>query len=239
MPTEPLTLATRNAATFWTAVGEARGYALVRRPGFLAVSGDERAGLRVLTLVPDLSGAELSELIALARDQRGGRVVVEDAYGTVDMSALGLGARQLPVMIRYPGGPRPEPALKVEQATSLDGLRVAERIVVDGFALEHFQPYQPGVVFPEAILDRVELFVAAIDDQPAGACLAIQDDETVGLYWVTTMPQHRSRGVARAIMHSMLRRYDTLPMTLTASRLGRPLYESLGFEKIVDATWWA
>ncbi|WP_238010114.1 GNAT family N-acetyltransferase [Dactylosporangium sp. AC04546] len=239
MPTEPLTLATENAVTFWTAVGEARGYALVRRPGFLAVAGDERAGLRVLTLVPDLSGAELSELIALARDQRGGRVVVEDAYGTVDMSPLGLGARQLPVMIRYPGEPLPEPALKVERVTSLGELRTAERIVVDGFALEHFQPYQPGVVFPDAILDRVELFVATIDGEPAGACLAIQDASAVGIYWVTTMPQYRSRGVARTIMHAVLRRYDTLPMTLTASRLGRPLYESLGFQKIVDATWWA
>ncbi|MET7396122.1 GNAT family N-acetyltransferase [Dactylosporangium sp. NPDC005572] len=241
MSTEPLTLATENAATFWTAVGEARGYALVRRPGFLAVAGDERAGLRVLTLVPDLSGAELSELIALARDQRGGRVVVEDAYGTVDMSPLGLGARQLPVMIRHPGQgePLPEPALQVERVTSLGDLRTAERIVVDGFALEHFQPYQAGVVFPDAILDRVELFVAAIDGEPAGASLAIQDAGTVGLYWVTTMPQYRSRGVARAIMHAVLRRYDKLPMTLTASRLGRPLYESLGFQKIVEATWWA
>lgn len=242
MPIEPLLLATENAATFWTAVGEARGYELTRRPGFLAVNGDERAGLRILLRQADPSGDDLSDLIALVRKYAGGRVVVEDAFGSVDMSPLGLAARQLPVMIRQPGGPLPTPTvqvIRVTRVTSHGELRTAERIVVDGFALEHFQPYQPGAVFPPGLLDRVELYLAAVDGAPAGACLAIPDGAAVGLYWVTTMPEFRSRGVGRAIMHEVLNRFDTLPMTLTASRPGRPLYESLGFDKIVDATWWA
>jgi len=236
--TEPLTLATDNAAAFWTAVGQARGYALTRRPGFLAVDGDDQAGLRILLLRGHPSGDDLSELIALVRKYAGGRVVVEDAFGSVDMSPLGLAARQLPVMIRRPGPPMPAPAVEVSRVTSPDELQTAERIVVDGFALEHFQPYRPGVVFPPALLDRVELYLAAVDGTPAGACLAIPDAGAVGLYWVTTMPEFRSRGVGRSIMHEVLNRFDTLPMILTASRAGRPLYESLGFETIVDATWW-
>ncbi|UWZ34063.1 GNAT family N-acetyltransferase [Dactylosporangium roseum] len=239
MPTEPLTLATDNAAAFWTAVGEARGDALTRRPGFLAVSGDARAGLRVLTLRADPSGGDLSELIALVRQGTGRRVMVEDAYGSVDMSPLGLAARQLPIMIRHPGAPLPAPSVPVTRVTSADDLRTAERIVVDGFALEHFQPYRPGVVFPPALLDRVELFLAAIDGEPAGACLVNPDAAAVGIYWVTTMPEFRSRGVGRAIMHEVLTRFDSRPVTLTATRSGRRLYESLGFDRIAAATWWA
>jgi GNAT superfamily N-acetyltransferase len=235
--TESLTLAIDNAVRFWSAVGQARGYDLVRREGFLAVDGDARAGLRVLTVRAEQSGEDLSELIALVR--RGGRVIVEDAFGTVDMSPLGLAARQLPVMVRRPGPPLPAPALPVELVTSPDDLLTAERIVVDGFALENFQPYQPGVVFPERLLEHVELFLARVEGEPAGACLAVPEADAVGLYWVTTMPRFRSRGVGRAIMHEVLRRYDDRPMTLTASRAGRALYESLGFDKIVDATWWA
>ena len=30
-----------------------------------------------------------------------------------------------------------------------------------------------------------------------------------------------------------------LPVTLTASRLGRPLYESLGFTTAAESTWWS
>jgi GNAT superfamily N-acetyltransferase len=235
--TESLTLAIENTVEFWTAVGQARGYDVARRDGFLVVHGDTRAGLRVLTLRAEQSGQDLSELIALVR--RGGRVIVEDAFGTVDLSALGLAARQLPVMIRMPAPPLPPPALPVERVTSAEDLLMAERIVVDGFALESFQPYQPGVVFPERLLERVELFVARVEGEPAGACLAVPQDEAVGLYWVTTMPRFRSRGVGRAVMHEVLRRFADRPVTLTASRAGRPLYESLGFDKIVDATWWA
>jgi hypothetical protein len=40
-------------------------------------------------------------------------------------------------------------------------------------------------------------------------------------------------------MHALLRRFDDRPMTLTASRMGRPLYESLGFEHITHANWWS
>lgn len=73
---------------------------------------------------------------------------------------------------------------------------------------------------------------------PAGACLTVSDDSTVGLYWMTTLPEHRSRGVGRALLHGALNHQADLPMTLTAARAGRPLYDSLGFVPVADARWW-
>jgi GNAT superfamily N-acetyltransferase len=141
-------------------------------------------------------------------------------------------------MIRYPGEPVAPPAIDVRRVETPAQLRIAERIVVDGFALERFQPYEPGVAFPDPLLGLVELFVADLDGEPAGACLTVPEDDVAGVYWVTTMPRFRSRGLGRALMHAVLRRYDDRPVTLAASRLGRPLYESLGFDDLGDAWWW-
>ena len=233
---DDLTLAAANAATFWTRIGRARGYGLDRRDGFLAVTGDERYGLRVLTLGKDLCAADRAALDELAA--RPGRVMVEDAFDTVDLTALGLSSRRLPVMIRR-AAPVPEPRPAVRRVLGPADLRTAERIVVEGFALENFQPYTSGVVFPDAVLESLELYLTDLDGEPAGACVAVPESAAVGLYWVTTMPAFRSRGVGRALMHAVLRRFDDRPATLTSSRAGRPLYESLDFEHVTDATWWA
>jgi hypothetical protein len=45
--------------------------------------------------------------------------------------------------------------------------------------------------------------------------------------------------VGRAVMVGSLADLVDVPVTLTASRLGRPLYESLGFAAASPATWWS
>ncbi|WP_432991415.1 GNAT family N-acetyltransferase [Dactylosporangium sp. CA-233914] len=225
-------LAARNTAVFWARVAQARGYAVARGDGWAAVTGDARMGRRVVT-VGEADPAAVRELAV-----RPGRVAVEDAFGGVDLGAEGFTSRQLPVMIRYPGAPVGEPRVPVRRVAAGEDLRTAERLVVEGFDLVHFQPYEPGVVFPDALLEDTEVYLAHLDGAPAGACLAVPQDEVVGVYWVTSMPEFRSRGVGRSLMHALLRRFDDRPMVLTASRAGRPLYESLAFATVADANWW-
>ncbi|MGR6317975.1 GNAT family N-acetyltransferase [Micromonospora soli] len=232
-----LELSVRNAAALWTALAESRGNPLLRRPGFLTVVGDARAGLRILLLDPDPAPDDRAELAALVR-RRTGPVVVEDQYAGLDLTGLGLTPRTLPVMIRRPG-PVPGPALPVTPVERPDQLAVAEDVVVHGFPLEAFQPHRPGRAFPAALLDRPEVrfFLLHRDGTPAGACLTVRD-EGVGLYWMTSLPEHRSRGVGRALLHGVLGQLGDVPMTLTAARAGRPLYDSLGFVPVTEATWW-
>ncbi|MEV4249248.1 GNAT family N-acetyltransferase [Streptosporangium canum] len=45
------------------------------------------------------------------------------------------------------------------------------------------------------------------------------------------------RGVGRALMHAVLG-YLRGPVTLTSATAGKPLYDSLGFDTVADATWW-
>jgi len=232
----PLNLAVRNAAGLWSALGKARGHDVVRGPGYLAVSGGQ-AGTRVLILTPTPSQEDVAAVVALVGAAE--KVVVEDAFNVVDMAPAGLRSRQLPVMIRDHGPALPAPALPVKRI-GVDQLELVENLVVHGFELENFQPYRAGEAFPPELLTRAEVGLYVIDreGEPAGACLTITDHGVTGIYWVTTAPEHRSRGVGRQLMHAILAEAGDQPVTLTAASAGKPLYDSLDFEVIGPSTWW-
>ncbi|MEV6330237.1 GNAT family N-acetyltransferase [Streptomyces sp. NPDC051909] len=234
------TLQARNSAAFWTATGRSRGHEVVRRRGFLAVDGDERAGLRILIQEPDLDPGELAELSELARGAAG-PVNAEDPFSSTDLSHLGMRDWQMPVMLRPPGQPVGEPALDVIRVRRPEDLRAAERIVIEGFELDGFKPHRPGELFPAALIEQpgVDVFLASYEGVPAGACVSVVDDGVGSHYWVGTSPAFRSRGVGRAVMLGALAPLAGLPVTLTASKLGRPLYESLGYTAAAPSTWWA
>ncbi|RJL24783.1 GNAT family N-acetyltransferase [Bailinhaonella thermotolerans] len=234
---EPLRAATLNAAAMWTALAETRGHGVVRRPGFLAAEGGPRAGLRVLVLTPALTRDEVAEIEDLVR-RREGRLAVEDPFGGLDLAHLGLAVRGLPVMMR-PAGPAPEPSPEVGRVENPAQLEIAERTIVHGFPLESFQPHEPGEMLPKELLDREEFaaYLITREGEVAGACLTVTAHGVTGVYWVTTLPAHRSRGVARSLMHTVLA--APVPVTLAASTAGRPLYESQGFETLATSNWWS
>ncbi|WP_369184311.1 GNAT family N-acetyltransferase [Streptomyces sp. Y1] len=229
----------RNSAAFWTATGRSRGHEVIRRRGFVAVDGDERAGLRILIQEPDLDPAELAEVSELVR-RAVGPVTAEDPYSSTDLNHLGMRNWQMPVMLRLPG-PAGEPASDVIRVRRPEDLQAAERVVIDGFELDTFEPYRPGELFPPALLDQpgVDVFVASIDGAPAGACVSVVADGFGSHYWVGTSSAFRSRGAGRAVMLGALAHLADLPATLTSSKLGRPLYESLGYVVASPSTWWS
>lgn len=229
----------RNSAAFWAATGRSRGHEVIRRRAFLAVAGDERAGLRILIQEPALAAGELAEITALA-GQAAGPVDVEDPFSATDLHHLNMRSWQMPVMLRQPG-PVAKPAMDVVRVSGEEELYAAERAVIAGFELTRFEPYRAGEMFPVALLEQpgVDVFVAYLDGEVAGACVTVVDDGLGSHYWVGTPPAFRSRGVARAVMLGSLAGLVDLPVTLTASKMGRPLYESLGFATGAPSTWWS
>ncbi|GAA3854873.1 hypothetical protein GCM10022243_20420 [Saccharothrix violaceirubra] len=229
MTTATLDVSARNTASFWEALAWARGGEVVRRPGFAATSW---SGLsRIVVLRPELSPddrAELERLLAAAE----GAVRVQDVYRTLDLSDLGYESRSLPLMVRDPA-PLPTPSVEITRVATAADLAVAERVIIEGFPV----PERPGLLLPGPLLERpdVDVLIAWRDGEAAGACFVV-DDGVAGLYWMTTSPAHRSRGVGRALMYAVLDR--PAPVVLTASKAGRPLYESLGFRTVGDAAWW-
>ncbi|MFI5609770.1 GNAT family N-acetyltransferase [Amycolatopsis sp. NPDC051903] len=231
-----LDLAVANAAAFWSALAESRGHEVTTRPGFVCVHGSERSGMRIVLRTGAPSAEDVAELTELAKNAA--TVVVEDAYGCVDLEPLGLRARQLPVMTRRGPG---FTAGGVVRADTPVLLAAVENVVVHGFPLGRHQPYVRGEVFPPGLLERDDVSARLLlrDGEPAGACLVVRGGGAVGVYWVTTLPAFRSRGIGRALMHALLSEVDGELVTLTASKPGRPLYDSLGFTTVAIATWWA
>ena len=232
-------LQARNSAAFWAATGRARGDRVLHRPGFLAVVGGPRAGTRVLIQEPDLDATEIDEITALVR-QAEGPADLEDPYSATDLGHLGLRSWQMPVMSRAPG-PAAPPGLDVVRALDPDSLAAAERIVIDSFGLTRFQPHRPGDLFPPGLVEHGDAVVhlALVDDRPAGACVSMVADGVGSHYWVGTADSFRSRGIGRAVMLASLQELRHHPLTLTASRLGRPLYESLGYTAAAMSTWYS
>ncbi|MEV0677437.1 GNAT family N-acetyltransferase [Actinosynnema sp. NPDC050436] len=229
---DALDLATGNARYLLAALARTRGHGLVERPGFTAMTGP--ALVRVLVLRPEPDADDLAAIARLITTAPG-EAMVEDPYGTVDAGAWGLVPQQLPVMFRPPS-PLPEPHLEVTPVGTPDQLAVAERVVVDGFPLPGFAY---GEAFTPALLDHdgMRLFLVRRDGEVAGACLSVVDNGIGGLYWVTTLPAHRSQGVGRALMHGVLNS-EGVPCTLSSAQAGKALYDSLGFETVASATWW-
>jgi ribosomal protein S18 acetylase RimI-like enzyme len=229
----------RNSAAFWAATARARGHEVIRRRGFLAVAGDERAGLRILIQEAGLDAGELAEITELAT-HAAGPVDVEDPFSSTDLSHLDMRTWQMPVMLRQPG-PVAAPAMEVIRVRNEEDLHAAERAVIAGFELTRFEPHRGGEMFPMALLEQpgVDVFVARLDGEVAGAAVTVVDEGLGSHYWVGTLPAFRSRGVGRAVMLGSLAPLVDLPVTLTASRLGRPLYESLGYTTAALSTWWS
>ncbi|MBZ5608844.1 MAG: GNAT family N-acetyltransferase [Acidobacteriia bacterium] len=58
--------------------------------------------------------------------------------------------------------------------------------------------------------------------------------DAIGLYSVATLPQHRRRGFAEAIMRQVLERAATQPTVLQSTSSGLSLYEKMGYRTVTD-----
>jgi len=230
--TERLRQASDNAVAMWSTLARARGDQVLEHPAFTVIDGRR---YRIMLRTPAPGDDAVAELTGLAEKRRadGRTVVVEDPFRVLDLTAIGMTAGQLPVMAREPG---PVPAAEgVERVETAVELEKAEDLIVRGFPLEEYQPHRAATVFPPALLAQATAFFRK---GTQGACLTMAHGGVGGVYWVTTLPEHRSKGVGRALMYAVLRHFEDVPVTLTASRSGRPLYEKLGFVTLGDAGWW-
>jgi GNAT superfamily N-acetyltransferase len=234
---DQLTAAVENSVVFWTILAESRGDLVSTAPGVRAFNGPYTC--RVIIDDPDRArAADVASII----EQTSAPVTVEDAFGAVDLTMLGLVPRQLPVMVREPGAPAgatTPPGVTIETVVADDALAIADRVIVTGFPVEDFPV---GRLLGPSLHHRTEVTLArmATDADAAetvGACIRVPSARTDGIYWLTTLPHARSRGIGRALMNDALQS-ATQPVSLTASRPGRPLYESLGFRTISQSNWW-
>jgi GNAT superfamily N-acetyltransferase len=236
-------LAARSQAALHRALAGAFGHRLLDLPHLLAVDahGPLRAHSRGVVLRPDDAVAD--DLLGFFAGGPGdGDVGVEDPWGRCALDRAGLVLRfELPVMVRPAGAPPATPERAGVEAGQVGGaadLAEAERTIVDGFPLRNAQPFAPGCLLPARVLDvpGVRVWLARVDGAPAAAMTTFDDGLCTGIYWLATWPALRGRGAARALLLAALG--SDRPAVLTATRMGAPLYRSLGFETGAHARWW-
>jgi len=169
------------------------------------------------------------------------RVSLEDSFGTSEPPAIeGVRARHMPVMDRQPGPVEEVQGVDVTRVEDVDELAFAERVIVDGFPQKVHQPYLRGQALPPHMLEIPgwTTWLARRDGEPAAAGLSYDDGKAVGIYWLATLPEHRSEGLARAIMTRILAAHPDRAATLVATDAGVPLYRSLGFVTVSTAVWY-
>ncbi|MFG3439420.1 hypothetical protein ACGF0J_19450 [Nonomuraea sp. NPDC047897] len=161
------------------------------------------------------------------------------AWPTPDLSGAGLLLMgHPPFMLRPPGGtPPPIPqGLRIVPVTGQESLDDFVRTLVRAYPL----PEARGTVLGDVRVLRgpVRLFVGYDGDRPVATSGARLGHGIVDVEWVSTLPSHRRRGIGAALTWAATLVSPTLPATLIASDEGQPVYEAMGYLRVMRLTMW-
>lgn len=184
--------------------------------------------------------AHVEHLLALPVHAR--RNLIEDVVGVSGVQVPdGVKFADYPVMMRPAAAIEPilRPGVEVLVATSAEELARAEQTIVEGYPRAEALPYRTGTFIPPSVMDnpRCQAWIALRDGAPAAAVVTYDDGESLGFYWLATRAEHRGAGLGAALMTSALAAAPERASALVATRLGRPLYERLGY-RVAGRTRW-
>ncbi|MEV0792487.1 GNAT family N-acetyltransferase [Kribbella sp. NPDC050459] len=163
------------------------------------------------------------------------------AWPTGDLRASGLGlAGHPPLMLRLPQTTTAPPTtdLDVRRVTDAAGLADAERILVEGYPLPELQPFRAGAVYAPSFLDGSVVWVGYDGDVPLATATAHSAAGVTVVENVAVMPAARGRGAGAAVTWAATTGYADQPACLIASDDGQPVYQRLGYLRVVRWTVW-
>lgn len=213
----------------------------------LGLSGEPLADFNMLTLGPD-PDAEAFLAQSMARVKARGlpllAMMSPDVARTLAPAATRLGltaAGTAPLMVLRAGTPvRPSRPIKVKRALGPELVRIAGDLASAAFDLPRdavARCIDVGITETAG----VETYIAWGDDGPMSAVSVTPTGNTAGISGMATPPEHQGKGMGRALLAQVMDDYRGRGVErfyLTATEAGRPLYESLGFEKIADLSAW-
>jgi GNAT superfamily N-acetyltransferase len=237
----------RNAAAMWEALTRGHGVVLAGTKQVRIVAPSPYHVLRAIILDPVTEWAETLQSIVdtVLAPSSFTRRVVEDPSGAVDLTPYGLEPRFRLTVMERPAGPYEanggaHPRIRVAPAEDPGTLAVAEQIFIAVFPPSSMPSDPRGRIQPPRVLGIPgwRVWLARRGGVPAGAAYTYHDGTSLGVYQVGTLPEHRGHGVARALMTEILHAYPDVPVNLSATEHGRPLYSAMGFAVLSEAQWW-
>lgn len=85
------------------------------------------------------------------------------------------------------------------------------------------------------------VYVARVEGEPAGGLIAVDGASNTDIGWVAVLPQARGRGLSRKLLaHALADAAERgqRSSTLVATKLGRPVYERLGYRGLGTLQMW-
>ena len=243
-----------NTAEMWASLAPWSRVTAGAAPGLVVVDIPAQRATRVILRQPLATGTgQIGALMRRAAER--GRVVVEDSFGGLALpTGNGVTVDRYPLMIRPPVAAEPLPGpesdgagaarnaarVRVARAADREALALAERVIVDGFPRRALQPFRAECMLPPLVLTIPgwQIWLAYRDGEPAAGCCTFDDGAALGIYWLATLPRHRSHGLGRAVMRAALGACAQRPAALVATVTGEPLYSSLGFRAVTEAAWY-
>ena len=130
--------------------------------------------------------------------------------------------------------------------------RVTDAAAVADFAEINAQAYSVYGSPPEATASNFgrpdaflsphnAAFIAYLNDEPAGAAMAMLSHGIAGIFWVGTVESARGKGIAEACMRVVTNwGFDAgAPnVQLQASPMGEPIYRRMGYEDLYRYDFW-
>ena len=153
--------------------------------------------------------------------------------------AAGFRRAPKPEPLMWSGAPpAPHPtAFRIAPAESSEDVATAAAVAAEG----HAAPELPDVIERHPRRDGPVSAWLAWDGDEAVSVVWLTIDREIGVWAMMTPARHRRRGGGRAVLTAALAaswRDDTAGAFLWSSPLGRPLYESVGFEAIEECSIW-
>jgi GNAT superfamily N-acetyltransferase len=128
--------------------------------------------------------------------------------------------------------PDPDPELEIRREMDMELIRQIN---------ETAYGYPPGDFPPMAPMPDTEAYLGDLNGETVSAVLIWKRGEDTEIIFVATLPEARGRGISGRLLADALERErerGTLASTLIATKLGRPVYEKLGYHDAGGLEMW-
>ncbi|HSD23750.1 MAG TPA: GNAT family N-acetyltransferase [Solirubrobacterales bacterium] len=155
------------------------------------------------------------------------RAALEEAGHVLDASprAMGLDMSEL-------APPEPDPELGIRREMDTEACRRINETAY-GYPAGDFPPMKP--------MPKTEIYLADLNGETVGTTLTWDRGDDVEITFVAVLPEARGRGVSgRLLAHALERERERgkVASTLIATKLGRPVYEKLGYRDAGGLEMW-
>jgi GNAT superfamily N-acetyltransferase len=134
---------------------------------------------------------------------------------------------------------RPATALEVREARSAQELQDAERVLVQGYPMPDMADLPPGDFYRTDVVEGpTRVFVGYDDGVPVASSAAHSAAGVTVVENVAVLPSARGKGAGAALTWAATTTWPDQGAVLLASDDGQPVYERLGYLRIVRWACW-